>query len=62
MLYCERCEKETRKPVWLELSATDGNYYAELPVGHESQGGFPFGPDCAAKLRKSIQTKTGPQQ
>lgn len=52
--HCQRCG-ETLKPqriVWLELSITDGNYYEELPDGHESQGGFPFGSTCAKKQIK----------
>jgi hypothetical protein len=33
----------------LELSVTDGCYYGEgrFPEGHESQGIFPFGEQCA---------------
>jgi hypothetical protein len=48
---CENCERvlDETKIVWLELSLTDGRYYLELPEGHESQGGFAFGADCAAK-------------
>jgi len=48
---CEKCERvlDETKIVWLELSITDGRYYLELPKGHESQGGFAFGADCAAK-------------
>jgi len=49
---CERCEKllDPKNIVWLELSCNDENYYETLPAGHESQGGFPFGKDCAKKL------------
>ena len=46
---CERCE-EVLKPdnvIWLELSNTNGKYYACVPDGHISQGGFPFGYTCS---------------
>jgi hypothetical protein len=50
-LNCTRCNKELKSEriVWLELSVTDGCYYGEgrFPEGHESQGGFPFGEQCA---------------
>lgn len=49
---CTRCNRPltgVRKPVWLELSNTNGQYYGEgrFPEGHVSQGGFPFGEACA---------------
>lgn len=46
---CTRCGKELKGegPIILELSITDGHYYGTLPKDHESQGGFPFGKDCA---------------
>lgn len=46
---CERCGRQLYKTstVWLEFSNTDGNWYKNLPKGHESQGSFPFGRDCA---------------
>lgn len=52
---CERCKKLLQNPkniVYLELSCNDGNYYFILPPGHESQGGFPFGKDCASRIIK----------
>lgn len=56
---CERCN-EVLKPdriVWLELSITDGQYYEEVPAGHESQGLFSFGITCAAKEINTSLTK-----
>jgi len=44
---CTRCEEILKKVVWLELSNTDGMYYQNIPDGHVSQGGFPFGTSCA---------------
>ena len=52
---CYHCDKllDNSRIVWLELSLTDGNYYkGDLPEGHESQGCFPFGGCCAAKVGK----------
>lgn len=49
---CERCgEKLNPKTAkWLELSETDGNYYADkFPIHHVSQGGFSFGTACATR-------------
>jgi hypothetical protein len=48
---CERCGEVliTERIVWLELSIDDGKYYENLPIGHQSQGGFPFGSTCAKK-------------
>jgi hypothetical protein len=51
---CERCN-EVLKPemvIWLELSITDGKYYANFPEGHITQGGFSFGQTCAGKQLK----------
>lgn len=42
----------------MELSITDGEYYHNLPVGHESQGGFPFGSICAEKVAKDGSLST----
>jgi hypothetical protein len=49
VIYCERCgdKLNPKTAVWLELSSTDGNYYTEIPPGHDSQGGFSFGKACA---------------
>jgi hypothetical protein len=51
VIYCERCgdKLNPNTAVWLELSNTDGNYYAEneFPSDHVSQGGFSFGKACA---------------
>jgi hypothetical protein len=48
---CERCQ-EILKPgneVWLELDQRT-NTYTDLEVPQEhSQGGFPFGADCAKR-------------
>lgn len=47
---CTRCGKvlENENPTMLELSNTDGHYYSpDIPIGHESQGAFPFGLKCA---------------
>jgi hypothetical protein len=54
---CERCGKtlDPKKAKMLELSITDGNYYAEIPEGHESQGGFYFGTDCVAIQLKATR-------
>jgi len=51
LIYCERCGEILlpHRIKWLELSMTDGNYYENLPEGHESQGGFPFGSTCSKK-------------
>ena len=57
-LYCEKCGSYLNedKAVWLELSCKTGRYnklggegYCALPP-EESQGCFPFGPDCAKKV------------
>ena len=50
IIRCTRCEYhdlDGKRVVWLEFSNTDGKYYKELPEGHTSQGGFPFGTACA---------------
>lgn len=59
-IYCERCNQKLNPltAVWLELSLTDGNYYAEIPAGHESQGGFSFGLDCSKTQLKETERKT----
>jgi hypothetical protein len=31
---------------------TDGNYYNQIPEGHDSQGGFSFGKACAKSQLK----------
>lgn len=49
---CMRCDRplEEGNEVWLELSMTDGKYYRRyIPLGHDSQGCFAFGKDCAKK-------------
>jgi hypothetical protein len=47
--HCERCgKKHLREAVWLELDAGTGQYHRPGVVPPErSQGGFPFGADCA---------------
>ncbi len=47
---CECCSKTVKHPIWLEYSQTDGAYYVEVPVGHISQGFFPFGQTCVKKI------------
>jgi hypothetical protein len=51
-VYCECCGKElTGKNIQLlELSNTDGMYYANIPQLHESQGYFAFGKTCAKNM------------
>ena len=53
-IWCERCGEKLnpKTAVWLELSMTDGNYYKEIPDGHDSQGGFSFGKACAKSQLK----------
>lgn len=52
-LNCERCgaELSDETAVWLELSTDNGRYYPpeKFPKGHQNQGGFSFGPDCAKR-------------
>jgi hypothetical protein len=58
IIKCERCGEtlEPKRIKWLELSNTNGNYYVELPKGHESQGSFPFGIKCATnQLNETIK-------
>jgi len=50
---CEKCGEVLKTIVWLELSQTDGRYYVEIPPGHVSQGSFPFGTACAARVVKN---------
>lgn len=54
--FCDRCGEELKpgKIVWLELSTTDGEYYnpKNFPIGHLSQGLYPFGISCAKKIQK----------
>jgi hypothetical protein len=53
---CEHCgaELDPAKAVWLELSWKTNQLEEPrsglIPPG-ESQGSFPFGPDCAKKLK-----------
>jgi hypothetical protein len=56
-LKCQNCGKklDPAKAVWLELSNRSGNYYFVTESGpnlpeEESQGGFPFGKDCALNV------------
>lgn len=55
---CERCNEilkpETAKS--LEYSNTDGNYYVEVPEGHESLGFYYFGAKCATTQLKETKT------
>jgi len=56
---CERCNEvlNPNRVVWLELSMTDGKYHHEIPKGHNSQGGFPFGSSCAKTQIKEDNEK-----
>jgi len=50
IIRCERCGEilQPERVMWLELSNTDGRYYyCGFPIGHLSQGSFPFGVICA---------------
>ena len=51
---CSNCGKKLNpeKTIWLEYSITDGCVYDpnEFPEGHDSQGWFEFGSDCAKKV------------
>jgi hypothetical protein len=55
LIRCTECGDilTSKKIVWLELSNSDGNYYREIPKGHVSQGGFPFGTTCSKKVLKN---------
>jgi hypothetical protein len=58
---CEKCGEvlDPQKAKWLELSETDGNYYATIPDGHVSQGAFSFGTKCATEqLRITVDAIT----
>jgi hypothetical protein len=49
-IYCERCGErlDEKLVVWLELNWSTGTYHTEGMVPPEkSQGGFPFGRNCA---------------
>ena len=52
--HCHKCSKKLneKKTIWLEYSITDDCMYypKEFPHGHDSQGCFEFGPDCAKKV------------
>lgn len=59
-LFCQECGKKLDpiKAVWLELSTETGEYYFGDPLPEaESQGGFPFGKDCAKKIGKRYQAE-----
>lgn len=51
---CSNCGRKLNpeKTIWLEYSITDGCVYDpnEFPEGHDSQGCFEFGSDCAEKV------------
>lgn len=51
---CSKCGKKlnAEKTIWLEYSITDNCVYLpeEFPQGHDSQGWFEFGADCAKKV------------
>lgn len=50
--YCYKCRKllNPKKIVWLELNMKTNIFSSELCPENESQGMFPFGPDCAKKV------------
>lgn len=54
--HCERCGKllDNERIVWLELNQNSGRYHEDGMVPEEeSQGSFPFGPDCAAAVMET---------
>lgn len=55
---CSNCGKQLKsnQAIWLELSITDGLVYdpKDFPQGHQSQGLFEFGSDCAKRVVSSI--------
>lgn len=56
---CERCGEVLHpdRIVWIELSSTDARFYPNgIPVGHVSQGEFPFGSDCARRPNSRIRS------
>jgi hypothetical protein len=58
---CQRCEVEIEpgREVWLELDQRTNTYTDEGTVPEEhSQGGFPFGADCAARSLREHKAKT----
>lgn len=61
---CNKCGKalNPKKTIWLEYSITDGCFYHsdEFPSGHESQGCFEFGTDCAKKVVTRNEKETAP--
>lgn len=52
--HCYKCERKLNPDtaVWFELSFLTSKWYrvGECPPG-ESQGCFPFGPDCAKRIK-----------
>lgn len=58
---CTNCGKPLgRRIVWLELDQRDGTYHWSRDVPDEfSQGWFPFGLDCAARLEVAAALSTG---
>lgn len=60
---CTRCGERLNpdRAVWLELDMRTAEYQLEgappLPEEH-SQGGFPFGPDCAKRPNAPVQRRT----
>lgn len=54
--YCQNCGQVIRgEVVTLELSVDDGKYYPNgIPKGHQSQGAFDFGVQCAVVANESF--------
>lgn len=53
---CENCEAELQpgREQWLELEMSSGRYRPPGEVDEaDSQGGFPFGPDCKVAVLKN---------
>lgn len=50
--FCERCGKKitSGNEVWLNLDSRTNTYTDKDIPSEYSQGGFPFGEDCAKKM------------
>ena len=60
--YCTECRRTlTDEPIMLELDQRNNTYhdFGDVPED-QSQGWFPFGKDCAKKLRRQARTLRKP--
>lgn len=59
--FCTACRQPLRRRfVWLELDQRTGRFHDSGGVPEaESQGWFPFGRDCAARLKAEAVAKAG---